>query len=71
LKNKKFESKRYAGAQVGNQCYCGDTLGIPANASDCNQKCVGDPDQICGGGYLKLLFLLHLNINLIGKDDMW
>ncbi|KAG7663896.1 WSC2 [[Candida] subhashii] len=42
--------KRVAAMINGNECYCGDTA--PTNkvaSSNCNMKCDGYPDNICGG----------------------
>jgi len=43
---------KYAGLELGNQCFCGQTL--PADAevdpSHCDTPCAGDPAYSCGGG---------------------
>ena len=38
----------YAGIQYSRQCFCGDTAPI-ITATNCNMKCDGNRDQICGG----------------------
>ncbi|KAL7409262.1 hypothetical protein BDY24DRAFT_372641 [Mrakia frigida] len=44
-----------AGTQSFNECWCGNILdngnGAPASEGDCNQSCVGDSSQKCGGGW--------------------
>lgn len=44
-------SKGYntAGSEYGGECYCGWTLPLPANESDCSMPCKGDATQACGG----------------------
>jgi glucan endo-1,3-alpha-glucosidase len=36
---------------VDVQCYCGNTLGAQASATDCNVACAGDATQMCGGSW--------------------
>ena len=38
----------YAGVQYSRQCFCGDTAPT-ITATNCDMKCVGNRDQICGG----------------------
>ncbi|THG96101.1 hypothetical protein EW026_g5677 [Hermanssonia centrifuga] len=43
----------YAGAEFGQECYCGDSFangGTNTTASDCNMPCVGNSKEICGAG---------------------
>jgi len=42
----------YAGVQAGNQCFCGNSnisSTYDAPNSECNSRCSGDSNQICGG----------------------
>ena len=42
----------YAGLEFGNECYCGDSFagnGLRP-ASECNMKCSGNSQQLCGAG---------------------
>jgi len=42
------QGNAYAGVQYSKQCFCGDTA--PTETADnCDMKCSGDNDQICGG----------------------
>ncbi|CAG2204953.1 unnamed protein product [Mytilus edulis] len=43
----------YSGTQKTRECWCGDDpyqYG-PADVSDCNDQCIGDSEQICGGAW--------------------
>ena len=40
----------YAGVQYARQCFCGDTAPTEP-ATNCNMKCHGNKDQICGGSW--------------------
>jgi len=48
-----FVGLKYAGVQNGNQCFCGNSYGRYGvkSESDCNKKCSGNADQICGGSW--------------------
>ena len=42
----------YAGVQYKTQFFCGDNLPVmKSKDSDCNTRCAGNKDQICGGGW--------------------
>ncbi|CAC5391541.1 unnamed protein product [Mytilus coruscus] len=56
----KDQGYKYAGTQKKAECYCGDDpyQYVAASISDyylmeydCNQECLGDSNQICGGGW--------------------
>ena len=40
---------RFAGTQASNWCFCGDKYDTLGLATNCDNKCKGNPDQICGG----------------------
>ena len=43
---------RFAGVTYQNQCFCGDDQPSPSRLlpeSECNQRCLGDKTQFCGG----------------------
>lgn len=42
---------RYAGVQYSNQCFCGNRYGTKGKAANCNMKCKGNPNYICGGSW--------------------
>ena len=44
---------KYAGTQIGSQCWCGHTLRSSRRVSDvrCNAPCPGTDGQFCGGHY--------------------
>ncbi|CAH1248286.1 KREMEN2 [Branchiostoma lanceolatum] len=49
---------KYAGTQRGTECFCGQDehfarLGNRRKDRECQDQCAGDPDQICGSGYLE------------------
>jgi hypothetical protein len=44
---------RYAGAEFGRECWCGDGLGRRSEARperECDVRCAGNGGQFCGGG---------------------
>jgi WSC domain len=40
---------KFAGAQNGSMCFCGNTFGIYGSNSTCNVTCTGDSNVKCGG----------------------
>jgi len=40
---------KYAAVQYGESCLCGNSYGKYGQATNCDYKCTGDPNQICGG----------------------
>ncbi|PNS14667.1 Periplasmic beta-glucosidase [Sphaceloma murrayae] len=45
---------QYAGAEYGNECYCGNAIASNAQSApvgDCNYACPADSSQKCGGFY--------------------
>ena len=55
-KNKGFS---YAGTQYSSQCYCGNSYGKFGNINNCNMKCAGNKDQICGGSHANSIYKTH------------
>ena len=49
---------RYAGAQYGKQCFCGDSFGRYGKLADtdCNTACAGDRQAKCGGVWANSVF---------------
>ena len=45
-RSKKF---KYAGVENSSQCFCGNSYGKYGEAENCNMKCSGNPNEICGG----------------------
>ncbi|XP_061186929.1 uncharacterized protein LOC133195065 [Saccostrea echinata] len=47
------ENNQFYGVQYSHQCFCGDSLttNIPRSEKECNMKCSGNKQQICGGIY--------------------
>lgn len=48
------EGYEFAGLQNGAECFCGDETYNeqgPADESQCNVPCNGEPSQICGGSF--------------------
>jgi len=39
----------YAGTQRSTYCFCGDSYGRSGPAENCNARCAGKSDEICGG----------------------
>jgi len=45
------EGYDYFGTQWSSECYCGSVAPtVPADPSECNMPCSGDPNEICGAG---------------------
>ena len=47
-----------AGLEFGTQCMCGDFIeagAVPADASECQMRCEGDPSQACGDAWRILI----------------
>jgi WSC domain len=42
---------RYAGAENGVQCWCGNSYGSQGTSGACDASCAGDKSEICGGTY--------------------
>ncbi len=47
---------RYAGTQAGRWCFCGNSFGRSGKADNCNMKCGGDPNDICGGDWANSVY---------------
>lgn len=44
--------KKLAGAENGNECYCGDSLNYaPISGDGCTVQCSGNSSELCGGSY--------------------
>jgi hypothetical protein len=41
----------YAGTQFGSWCFCGDQHGRSGASANCDMKCSGAPNEICGGAW--------------------
>jgi len=47
---------KYAGAQFGGQCFCGNQYGKYGQSNACDAKCSGNPNEICGGTYANSIY---------------
>ena len=59
------EGFAYAGVQFGRECFCGNNPPPPdkiVDKSQCDTKCSGDQDLICGGS-------LRMNVYHTGKEQ--
>ena len=41
----------FAGLQYARECFCGYDFKRLGRANNCNMKCTGNNQQICGGGW--------------------
>jgi len=61
---------QYAGLEMGNECYCGNSINKGRGlkpASECNAGCVGNPLQKCGGPWrLSLYRTTNMGYNVDG-----
>ncbi len=46
----------YAGTQAGSWCFCGNSFGRSGKADNCNVKCGGNRDDICGGDWANSVY---------------
>ncbi|OAG27282.1 WSC domain-containing protein [Thermodesulfatator autotrophicus] len=61
---------RYAGVQYSSQCFCGNSYGKYGPAINCNMKCTGDENQICGGNWANSIYdVAGLNVPKIHYGD--
>ncbi|CAH1778020.1 unnamed protein product, partial [Owenia fusiformis] len=52
---------KYAGSQFGEQCFCGNDFGSQGKVADseCNVKCQGNSEEVCGGGFRNSIHLVR------------
>ena len=48
----------YAGTQYGTQCFCGTSYGNAGKADNCDMKCGGAGNEICGGTWANSVYQL-------------
>ena len=65
---------RFAGTQASNWCFCADKYDTLGSATNCNLKCVGNSNQICGGHWANSVYEVRasgeLNIPFaVGNED--
>ena len=53
--NKLCQGFAYAGVQYSEDCFCGNKRPTET-ATNCNMKCAGDQNQICGGVWAMNVF---------------
>ena len=46
----------YAGTQYSSWCFCGNSYGKSGTAENCNMKCAGNTNQICGGPWANSVY---------------
>ena len=69
--------QKYAGMQNKRDCFCGDATTIydrygRANEGDCNTKCNGDKEQVCGGLWRISMYILgKIRQNVVLSKQMW
>jgi WSC domain len=71
-----FQGFKYAGAQNGTMCFCGDSYGSLGTSNTCNVKCSGDPLRGCGGLSANIvintgLSRISFNTFLLGYDQLF
>jgi hypothetical protein len=47
---------KFAGTQYSSWCFCGNAYGKSGKASNCNMKCSGNSNQICGGSWANSIY---------------
>lgn len=53
------EGFRYAATQWSRQCFCGDSYGHYGQAINCDMKCSGDWNNVCGGDWANSVYDLR------------
>ena len=51
-----LQGYKFAGTQYTNWCFCGDKYDTLGLATNCDMKCAGNPNQICGGGWANSVY---------------
>jgi len=46
----------YAGVQYSTWCFCGNSYGKYGQANNCDMKCGGNPNEICGGSWANSIY---------------
>jgi uncharacterized protein YegL len=46
----------FAGTQYGSWCFCGDSYGKSGPANNCNMRCSGNREEICGGTWANSIY---------------
>jgi len=59
---------RYAAAQYGAQCFCGDSYGRYGRAANCDMMCAGNGNEVCGGSWANSLYELVASVGT-GSGD--
>ncbi len=47
---------RFAGTQSGRWCFCGDSYGRSGKAGNCDVKCAGNSNDVCGGEWANSVY---------------
>src|SRR4029077_17508832 len=50
-------SYKYAGAQYGSQCFCGNSYGRYHASTSCNMPCTANASETCGGTWANSVYL--------------
>jgi len=56
------EGFKFAGVQMGSQCFCGNSHGSQGRLADdqCNERCAGNPGELCGGYMANRVFSTNI-----------
>ena len=46
----------YAGLQYASQCFCGDEYDKYGRFNNCNMKCAGNENEMCGGAWANQIY---------------
>ncbi len=50
----------FAGLQYSKQCFCGNSYGRYGRSNNCNMRCSGDKQKICGGSWANSVYATGL-----------
>lgn len=49
----------HAGTQYAGHCFCGNKYGAAGPATNCDAKCTGNRDEICGGTWANSIYKVN------------
>jgi hypothetical protein len=49
----------YAGTQFSSYCFCGNSYGRFGKSDQCNMRCTGNQNEICGGSHANSIYKIR------------
>jgi hypothetical protein len=60
---------KYAGLQYSSYCFCGNSYGKYGQADNCNMKCNGNSNQICGGSWANSIYEIEISLRQVSHQS--